>query len=451
MKIIKIKSIIFILIVIFFIGISSTVYGKYIFEQTKIVANINIDRNPPQIELISIKNTNNGYENYANKTHTITTRVKVIEKNIKTNNFNKESIQVLLEEEEIDKKEIEIKQIEKVNDYIIYDIILTNIEGNGILKIKMPSSIIIDTSNNINEEIVIDTKIKIDNISPNTIFEEKEVEEGKVEANIISNEAIRSINGWKVSENNMILTKEFSNNLSYKIEITDLAQNKSQVEINITKATSIILEYASFNQTVGWSFGNDNNGIAGKEAILKDSKLKTEMLAFHTSGNIDDDFIQVQTYVHTYWGEGCKAIGMSYENIYNHGYNPDDDTYSTMSNGDKIYLNKNVHVLFGGDGMNLANRKDITKKEAIPEELAEKYLFGISGLKIKLKDYSEYSIIYQIFIDEYGWQETVSDGQEALYSYDKPMTAYRIVLVPKTEKQYIIDEWNKDIGTNNIN
>ena len=37
----------------------------------------NIDKNPPKIEITNIKNTNTGYENYANKTHTITATIKI--------------------------------------------------------------------------------------------------------------------------------------------------------------------------------------------------------------------------------------------------------------------------------------------------------------------------------------------------------------------------------------
>ena len=69
---------------------------------------------------------------------------------------------------------------------------------------------------------------------------------------------------------------------------------------------------------------------------------------------------------------------------------------------------------------------------------------------MKLKDYSYFSIIYQILVNEVGWVSACSDGQECMYFKDKPMSAFRIALVPKTEKQYVIDTWNKDIGTFNI-
>ena len=67
-----------------------------------------------------------------------------------------------------------------------------------------------------------------------------------------------------------------------------------------------------------------------------------------------------------------------------------------------------------------------------------------------MKDYSEYSIVYQIWVDGVGWQKAVSDGEETTYSHDKPIGAYRMSLIPKTEKQYLITSWNKDCGTNNM-
>ena len=48
---------------------------------------MNIDRTKPKIELIEIQNTNTNYPKYANKTHTISFKIKVTAKNKKKNNF----------------------------------------------------------------------------------------------------------------------------------------------------------------------------------------------------------------------------------------------------------------------------------------------------------------------------------------------------------------------------
>ena len=69
---------------------------------------------------------------------------------------------------------------------------------------------------------------------------------------------------------------------------------------------------------------------------------------------------------------------------------------------------------------------------------------------MKLKDTSYYSIVYQILVNNHGWQSAVSDGQETMYRYNRPMSAFRMALIPKTEKQYLINSWNKDVGTYNM-
>ena len=49
----------------------------------------NIDKEPPTAQIINIINTNNGYENYANKTHKITINLKVQDnKNLIEHNQN---------------------------------------------------------------------------------------------------------------------------------------------------------------------------------------------------------------------------------------------------------------------------------------------------------------------------------------------------------------------------
>ena len=70
---------------------------------------------------------------------------------------------------------------------------------------------------------------------------------------------------------------------------------------------------------------------------------------------------------------------------------------------------------------------------------------------MKLKDYSYFSIVYQVLVNNVGWINTCSDGQECMYDKTKPISAFRIALIPKSEKQYIIDTWNKDVGTLNLN
>ena len=51
----------------------------------------------------------------------------------------------------------------------------------------------------------------------------------------------------------------------------------------------------------------------------------------------------------------------------------------------------------------------------------------------------------------YGWLKTASDGKETMYRFDKPISAIRMNIVPKSEKQYLVDFWDRDVGTYNVN
>ena len=446
----------FLIIFVALLGINTAVYGKYVIEYTNTIANIDIDRNPPKIEMLNIENTNTGYEKYANQTHTITAKIKVTEKNIIQNNFNKDNVQILIGGQVQNIPNMEISQIEKGNDYIIYKVVLQKILGDGILEIKVNAGTIIDKSNNQNKETKIATGITIDNTAPTTTFKQDVLENGKVNAIITANEGIRIVEGWKILDNNLSLSKQFPSNASYSLEITDYAQNKSEVEINITQATNIQINYGAFCFEKGWLMAQKDNPIAGKELIQSGSTNKVETMGFRILGQIDDDFIQVRNYLYSYWGEGSEALSERFEYKYHHGYIPENN-YCPVKVGGGKYTNrasvngKDIYTLMGGDGVNLAGNRDLTNSIPIPEEIAKQNLYGISALQIKLKDYSEYSIVYQIYINGYGWLKAASDGEETTYGYDKPITAYRIVLIPKTEKGRMIQTWNKDVGTSNVN
>ena len=134
--------------------------------------------------------------------------------------------------------------------------------------------------------------------------------------------------------------------------------------------------------------------------------------------------------------------------LYKHGYNPSSTTYKSMKSNDLVTIKGKKYFQLGGAGVNALNQTDINGKNPVPG--STEYVYGISGIKLKLKDYSYYSIIYQILVDKVGWISACSDGEECMYSSSKPMSAFRVTLVPKTEKQYVLDMWNKDVGTFNL-
>ena len=140
--------------------INGNVFGKYIFEKSFVIASVNIDKTPPEIQIIKIENSNTGYEEYANKTHKIKIQVSIKIEDIQTNNFNINNIQILLGNNIINTLQKEIVKLREENGNIIYQINLNQIQGNGLLNVKLNEGIIIDSSGNKSKENLINTRNK---------------------------------------------------------------------------------------------------------------------------------------------------------------------------------------------------------------------------------------------------------------------------------------------------
>lgn len=302
------KILIILLISVFIILVSTVIKAKYIFQNEFDIANFNVDRTKPQIELVGISNTNKGYENYANKTHTIIVTVKITDKNLKSIFCDKEHINVKIDDNYINLENMNIIKVGNSKENI-YQIKLTDIKEDGKLKVEFLEGVAIDNGELKSDKMSVDTNIIIDNIPPKGEFIENKISDGKVDGIINLSEEIREIEGWdlKKNEDKFKIEKEFTNNISYQLPIRDMAGNESSVEINITQATYINLIYASLNSEVGWTYGYGNYDVAGAEAIKRNSSWKTEVLAFNISGNIEPDFLQAKAYLYTHWGEGSTA------------------------------------------------------------------------------------------------------------------------------------------------
>ena len=428
---------IIVLLVTFFIVISIciTSYGKYIFSEVKIVANINIEGKPPKIEFTSVTNTNKGYEKYANRSHRIRVICKVTKKNIKTNNIEN-NIKFLLDDSPCVLEETHYWS--KTGNGIFYTYRLNEIKGNGRLKIKIPEGSVIDEGNRKNEEVIFDTGIQIDNIAPGVGFLQEKLNDGKVNAKLTSNELIRPVDAWNLTNNNMSLSKEFECNVSYKLPVTDYAGNVSNVDIKIDKATKVKIFFAGTNEGYGWETTEGLGETIGKEILEENDNEKLEAFAYRWSG-LDKDFIQIRIYEYTPWKDGNSYIWDTYETPFYSGYNPPDGGYAIMS-GSAGPINGKGALFLGG----------VLGESGLPAVSAKDNLYGLSKLTFKLKDYSYYSIVYQIWVEGKGWLEPVSDGVETTERFTKPFGAFRVELIPKTEKQYLIDDWKKDVGTNNL-
>ena len=86
---IKIKKNKVFFVIIFCTGMvlnCTNIYAKYVMQNEFNIANVSIDRTRPKIELVSIQNSDENFKNYANKTHVVVAKIKVIDKNLESVN-----------------------------------------------------------------------------------------------------------------------------------------------------------------------------------------------------------------------------------------------------------------------------------------------------------------------------------------------------------------------------
>lgn len=443
----------FILFIIFFIFLfvipfyCQFSYSKYVFNNSFISAQIRIDKKP-EIEVLSVSNTNTGYEKYANKTHQITLEVKVTEKNIKINNFNSDHIKFTVNGNFISPN-ANISLISTNGEEYIYKIKISNILGNGNFNVIFPEGIIQDTANQNTNHLNFSTGILMDNIAPNSTCEELSIENDKSQYMIYANEGLRNLTGWELFNSDTTLSKIFASPISYPISITDYAGNVSEVFVNIKNAKNIMLYYANLNNYAikDWDSCGD---ISGKQAIIDGTNYKSEMIVTYLNGDIDNSLLQARIFDYTYWGENTTALCMFSEIPYTYGYSPSKTTWYDIKSTNAIRFLGKISLQLGGNGHNQAGRSCLGVRNPIPEDVANQNLYGISGIAFRLKDCEEYSIVYQIYVPSVGWLRASSDGEETTYSHDKPFSAIRINIVPKSEKQHLINYWNRVIYTDYV-
>lgn len=423
-------------------------FSKYIFNDAFTVAKIQIDKKPT-IEILGISNTNTGYEKYANSTHVIGLRVKITEKNIAINHFNRDTIQILVNGTFITPS-IKVFLLSDNNGEIIYDIMLSKLTGNGNLSIVFPEGIIEDSFGQKSLYQKFDTGIFIDNIAPTSTCEEISIENDKSQYIIQSNENLRPVDGWNFYDTSSSLLKVFSSPIYYPITITDYAGNTSEVFIDIQHAQNIMLYYATHNTGYSINTFNHSGEISGKQTIINSSHNKSERILTYLEGDVDSSMLKARVFDYTYWGENTTDICNSSEIKYSYGYSPSSTSWYDISGQNAIrFLNK-IALQLGGYGHNTAGNTCSNKINPIPEEIAKQNLYGLSGIAFQLRDCKEYSIVYQIYVPSIGWLKASSDGEETTYAHDKPFSAIRINIVPKSEKQRFINYWNRVIYTDYV-
>lgn len=397
----------------------------------------NIIENVPSIQIQQIENSNTIYPMYANQEAQIRIDLLMTSKAPIQKQLTKENIQIYIQENISQTAQLEITMQE--NMAVCY---IQNIQEEGKLTIQIPKGSVQDSLGGENEACQLETNIQIDNTAPTAKVTTQRIENGIVEVQIEPSETIQELSDWEKGE--QWYSKQFQSNVSYELPVIDLAGNQTMVSITITQAEKVQLRYASHNSEVGWTYGYGNGDIAGKEAIEKNPKYKTEGIAFGISGNVEMDFLQARAYVHTYWGEGGIARCADTKAIYYHGYNPSIDRWASMLSASSLLKDGNYYFQFGGADINRAGNTDINGKNPITFPSKNNLPFGVSGIQLTLKDTSEYSVVYQIYVEESGWLAPCKNGELTMYQKDRPMSAIRVSLIPNSEVPFLLTSWGKD-------
>lgn len=444
----KIKFFISFFFIVLFSLFFQTTFAKYVIEDTHMVAKIDIDRCKPKIELLDITSSNNYYPTYANHTHLISGHLKITEKNLIRNDLSFATLKVAVGNRyfvlDTDFITPEFKSFSLVSENAnekIYEFSFTNTINNGGLTLVIPEGILEDKSGLINEKQQFLTEIAVDNQPPHASFKELSASHEKSLAQIRLNEPIMPIEGWNVSPSGLSLSKEFLNPVSYCLPLVDYAQNLGEVLIDIKNASHLLLEYGTYDDTSKVSLATSGQ-VTAPNTISSHSICKSEALFIRfSSDTIPSNSLQGRCYVHTYWGEDSRATCNLSELPYYHGYNPKTtNTWWTVGTDNWMTYKGTTFSQFGGTGSNYSS----TAPNSIPSDIAKQYLFGLSSIQFRLLNTPDYSVVYQCYVSGIGWLRASSDGEENSYQKDKPFSAIRINIVPKTEKQYLINFWNRD-------
>lgn len=144
----------------------TNVYAKYVFQDEFCIANLDIDRTCPKIELVSIQNSDSNFKNYANKIHKIIAKIKVGDKNLKELFLDKSHVKVKIKDKIVDNVNIEFGQVQDKAYYKTFEIQLSNLEVDGELKLVFLEGLAVDNGGLKNTTIEISTDIVVDNSIP---------------------------------------------------------------------------------------------------------------------------------------------------------------------------------------------------------------------------------------------------------------------------------------------
>ena len=148
-------------------------------------------------------------------------------------------------------------------------------------------------------------------------------------------------------------------------------------------------------------------------------------MLIHLSSLIDNLKLQGKCFLFT--PNQSSGVCIFSELKYNYGYNPNSKEWFDINTDNLLNWPTQFTTQLGGSGLNAGL--------ATPT-------FGISSVAFKLANNTDFSVVYQTYVKDYGWLNACADGKESIKSIYLPISGFRISIVPKSEKNNLINYWN---------
>mgnify|MGYP002732993316 CR=1 FL=1 len=281
-----------------------------------------------------------------------------------------------------------------------------------------------------NENIVRSEAFVIDNTPPiaEVSYSTTELTKENVKVTITANEEIQAIEGWSLSTDKKILTKEFSENTTKTITVKDIAGNETQVEVKISNidkiAPTAIVSYSTTeptkeNVTVTITADEEVQGIDGW-TLSQDKKILTKEYSENTT-----EIITVKDIA----GNETQ-VNISITNIIDRTAPTTNVNYSTISKTNQnvkvtITANEEVQAI---EGWTLSQDKKILTKE-YSENTTE---------TITIKDIAENEVQVNISITNI---DRIAPEAEISYSTTNPTKENVKVTITANEEVQVIEGW----------
>ncbi len=137
--------------------------------------------------------------------------------------------------------------------------------------------------------------------------------------------------------------------------------------------------------------------------------------------------------------------------LFQYGFYNSHGKQTLVSNGKIATLNsissKSIYAKLSGH-----STSSLQGKSYIYSNSKNNYPFTsiFEWIKSKCKNTSDFCIVYQIYVKDIGWLKAICDKPEDLTQKSKIISAFRMNLIPTTEKEYLIHFWNRDYGSTHI-